>query len=102
MNAIASRTSPATCIVIGCRRTGKPREANGEFICTTHLKACPSADLTKHAEAASALKAISARYELRGGDKAPVVRAEIREINAWRTLRTFIAGHFGIQTKGDA
>lgn len=95
----ACRTEPAACIVLDCRRTGKPRQTNGEFICAKHLGTCPSKDLTIHANAAHDLKAETTRYETRGGDRAPMLRAGMREANAWGTLRSFVAKTHGLKTE---
>lgn len=75
------------CVVLGCRRTGKVREAGRKFVCTLHVGKCGEGLIKDHTRRASALIDAQRRHALKPGkDDHAVVAARFAEGMAWNRL----------------
>ena len=85
------------CVALDCRRTGRPRFEDRDFICTKCLGACDSALRAKHAGAASRLQQAQRNLVARKTDRNQdaVARAEFVESRAWGDLRRQVADRCG-------
>jgi hypothetical protein len=76
------RDAVTVCIVIDCRRTGRPLAEGRDFICHKHLAKADDQLLTTHAHAAS---------QARSGPAHKRRHGEFRERMAWDQIRKQVA-----------
>jgi hypothetical protein len=86
------------CVVLGCRRTGKVREAGRRFVCAPHVGKCGENLIKDHTRRASDLIDKQRRHDLKPRrDNHALVAASLAEGMAWNLIVAKAGQLFGFK-----